>query len=119
MKKLQFVGKDGMVIKNQEVHIKQTKHAFLFGCTAFDAIPLANNELSDDAKKISEEQFNLFFDLFNFVTMPFYWGRFEPEKGKPDTVRVKNAVEWLVEKGCTIKGHPLEKTVFSIHEQTT
>lgn len=106
-KTIQFLGKDGLPIGNSEVSIKQTKHAFLFGCTAFSALQLTNNEFNDVEKTKSEEDFKLFFELFNFVTMPFYWGRFEPEKGCPDTKRVKTAVEWLVNKGCVVKGHPL------------
>ncbi len=45
--------------------------------------------------------------LFNFVTLPFYWGRFEPEQGKPETKRLKVAAKFFLERGCLVKGHPL------------
>lgn len=47
------------------------------------------------------------FDLFNFATLPFYWGRFEPVRGKPDTQRVLTTARWFAERGCLVKGHPL------------
>lgn len=49
----------------------------------------------------------MFFELFNYSTLPFYWGRFEPVKGKPDTKRTKTASQWLKSKGVELKGHPL------------
>ena len=46
-------------------------------------------------------------DLFNAATLPFYWGRFEPQRGHPDTERLRKAAAWFVERGCRVKGHPL------------
>ena len=106
-KTLIITGKDGNPVKSQLVAIKQVKHQFLFGCTEFNAIPYANGELKCREAEIAEEIFSLFFDLFNYTTLPFYWGRFEPVKGKPDTKRTKIASQWLVSKEITIKGHPL------------
>ncbi len=105
--KLTLVGKDGTPVKNQEVAIRQIRHKFLFGCTEFSVLELANGELSGAGKEQAEERFRLFFELFNFSTLPFYWGRFEPVKGKPDTRRTKVAAQWLVDNGVRIKGHPL------------
>ena len=106
-RKLTLIGKDGTVLKNQEVCVRQTKHKFLFGCTEFSALQLANNELQGERKEIAEERFRLFFELFNYTTLPFYWGMFEPTKGEPDTIRMKKASEWLTANGCKLKGHPL------------
>ena len=106
-RKLTLVGADGALLKNREVSVEQKKHSFLFGCAGFDSIPLANNEYNVNEKEKSEERFRKFFELFNYVTLPFYWGRFEPVKGKPDTERLKNTAQWLVSKGVKLKGHPL------------
>ncbi|MEH7544899.1 endo-1,4-beta-xylanase [Neobacillus vireti] len=53
-------------------------------------------------------------DVFNFATLPFYWGvfpdywgGFEPEKGKPRTKELKAAAQWLKDRSVTVKGHPL------------
>lgn len=106
-RKVTFTGKDGALLKNRTVAIKQVKHEFLFGCTEFSAIPYANDELQGREKELTEERFRLFFDLFNYTTLPFYWGRFEPVRGQPDTARTKKASNWLRLKGVEIKGHPL------------
>ncbi|ADQ07614.1 glycoside hydrolase family 10 [Caldicellulosiruptor hydrothermalis 108] len=98
---------DGTPLKNTEVVVKQTRHKFLFGCAEFSVVPFANNELQGEEKEKAEMVFEKFLDLFNFATLPFYWARFEPVKGKPDTLRLKKAADWLVSKGCTVKGHPL------------
>ena len=50
---------------------------------------------------------DLWFDLFNTVTLPFYWRDFEPEPGNPDTTRLLRAARWFGDRGCTVKGHPL------------
>lgn len=106
-KKLTFVGADGVPLKNKEVTIEQKKHGFLFGCAEFSSIQYANNEYNVSKRAIYEERFRKFSELFNYVTLPFYWGRFEPEKGKPDTQRLKKAAQWLTSKGLSLKGHPL------------
>ena len=98
-RKLTITGKDGKPLKNQAVKVKMINHAFLFGCTEFSALPYANGELQGREKEITEERFRLFFDLFNYTTLPFYWGRFEPVKGKPDTKKMRVASEWLVSNG--------------------
>ena len=85
----------------------QRKHKFLFGCTAWDIVTLANGELEGAAKARAERINDRFLDVFNFATLPFYWGRFEPERGKPDTVRIRKGAQWFVDRGCAVKGHPL------------
>ncbi len=48
-----------------------------------------------------------FLQLFNQATLPFYWGRFEPQRGQPDTQRILNTARWYQAQGCVTKGHPL------------
>lgn len=99
--------KDGVPLKNKEIKIKQKKHKFLFGCAEFSTVEYVNGELSGEQSKYAEIRVNKLLDIFNFVTLPFYWGRFEPAPGHPDTDRIKKTAQWLTEKGCTVKGHPL------------
>jgi len=105
--RLKLVGTNKTPLAKKEVTVRQTKHEFLFGCAEFSCVQLANGELHGRDKELAEDRFEKFFELFNFVTLPFYWGRFEPVKGKPDTKRLLKGAQWLVSKGCTIKGHPL------------
>jgi endo-1,4-beta-xylanase len=104
---LKLVGSDGSPLINKEVVVKQIKHKFLFGSGEFTAISYVNNELEGEEKEKAEERFQRFFDIFNYATLPFYWGNFEPVRGQPDTKRLKQAAQWLITKGCTLKGHPL------------
>lgn len=106
-KTLKISNSDKTALVNKEVVIKQVKHKFLFGCSEFSTVPYVNGEFIGEEKEIAEKRFEKMFQIFNSVTLPFYWGRFEPLKGKPDTNRVKKAAEWLNSRNVTIKGHPL------------
>jgi GH35 family endo-1,4-beta-xylanase len=99
-------GADGQPLANTQVTVAQRRHKFLFGCIGFEFIELVNGQPAangEDLDKMAE----LWFDLFNFATLPFYWGNFEPERGKPDTQRVLKTAKWFQDKGCLVKGHPL------------
>jgi endo-1,4-beta-xylanase len=98
---------DHTPLAHQEVIVAQRNHKFLFGCTGFKIIPLANDELVGAAKAQAEQLNEKLVGLFNFTTLPFYWGRFEPQRGHPDTQRLINSAQWFVERGIPVKGHPL------------
>lgn len=106
-KKLKLIGIDGSPVVNSEATVTMTKHQFLFGCSDFSLIPLANSELDGDAKEEAEERAKKLFDMFNYSTLPFYWCDIEQVKGQPDTKRLKKAARWMKSKGCVLKGHPL------------
>ena len=124
--KIKVIGKDGKPLANAKVHLNQVNHEFLFGCGAFEAVPYTNSPavqngngiVLPDGKKITEKEVQEFkirledrmkkwLDLFNFGTLPFYWGGFEPEEGKPHTEQLMNAAKFLKSKDVTVKGHPL------------
>lgn len=92
----------GAPLTGQEVVVAQRGHTFRFGCTGFEFIPVANGEPEPHPEAARQ-----WLDLFNFATLPFYWGRFEPDRGQPDTERLRHAARWFVERGCPVKGHPL------------
>ncbi|MFC6084145.1 endo-1,4-beta-xylanase [Sphaerisporangium aureirubrum] len=99
---------DGTPLAGQEVVVAQRNHRFLFGCIGFDLVPYINGELTGEAEAAEAERMaGLWLDLFNFSTLPFYWGRFEPERGRPDTRRVLAAARWFADRGLAVKGHPL------------
>ena len=99
-------GPDGP-LANRVMTVAQRSHAFKFGCTGFEAIELAGGELDDAAAARAERVAADWLQLYNFATLPFYWGRFEPIRGHPDTERLHNAARWFVDHGCQVKGHPL------------
>jgi endo-1,4-beta-xylanase len=102
-----IVAGDGIPLVHREVEIAQTRHEFLFGSNGFGFVPLANGELEGKAREEAEKRQAKFLELFNFMTLPFYWGRFEPQPASPDTRRLLTAAQWSVDHHCRVKGHPL------------
>jgi len=108
---------DGRPVADQDVVVAQRRHAFGFGNIGFGFIPLANGETALRPGEVEtfggasvdtlSHLADLWLDLFNTATLPFYWGRFEPERGKPDTQRLLRTAEWFTERGVALKGHPL------------
>ena len=105
------IGPDGKPAAGIELTVAQRAHAFLFGSTGFDVIPYVNGELAGDDRAAERERVERIAErwlaLMNFATLPFYWGGFEPERGKPDTARILAASRWFTERGIPVKGHPL------------
>lgn len=94
----------GIPLPNVEVVVAQTRHAFGFGNIGFDFLGLANGEPDEIG---TESLAKLYADVFNTATLPFYWGRFEPTRGAPDTARLQQTARWFREHGIALKGHPL------------
>jgi endo-1,4-beta-xylanase len=108
------LGPDGAPLARAEVTVAQRRHAFLFGCIGFDFIGLANGEPAARGPGAvfgggagAEDLAELWSGLFNAATLPFYWGDFEPEAGRPDTARLLRTARWFRDRGAVVKGHPL------------
>jgi endo-1,4-beta-xylanase len=99
------------------VTVEQTRHAFGFGNLGFDFV-----ELLGGAPEADRDQARVFggadpgraapildawLDLFDTVTLPFYWRGFEPQEGHPDTARLMTTARWFADRGVRVKGHPL------------
>jgi len=93
-------GSDSEPLANKLVSVRQLRHKFLFGCNAFGL-----RGPVEDARW--QEYRRRFVELFNFATLPFYWGGFEPEEGKPITEQIQEMVRWCAEHNIKTKGHPL------------
>lgn len=110
--RLRLSSADGSPVSAQTIRVRQVNHAFLFGCGGFDAVELAGGSfdgspLEPTREAILRDRLEKTFALNNFATLPFYWGRFEPEEGKPDTQRLLAAARWFADRGIPTKGHPL------------
>ncbi|WP_431279582.1 endo-1,4-beta-xylanase [Leifsonia poae] len=96
-------------LPHTEVVVAQTSHDFTFGNIGFDFIGLANGEPEETTggTAAAERLAELYTDVFNTATLPFYWGRFEPRRGEPDTARLMQTARWFHDRGVALKGHPL------------
>lgn len=118
--KVQVIGSDGKPVVNTAVTVNQTNHEFLFGCGAFETLPYTNGPVVHNGTgalssekgagfdhATLEDRMTKWLNLFNYGTLPFYWGGFEPEEGKPHTEQLMNAATFLKSKNVKVKGHPL------------
>ena len=104
--RLCLINPDGTPASGQRVKADQISHKFLFGCGAFDSVEMMRTQ-DEEKKAFLQERMEKWLQLFNYGTLPFYWGRYEPEEGKtayPETIA---AAKWLRENGVRVKGHPL------------
>ena len=104
---LVFKHADQRPLAGEEIEIAQTNHQFLFGSNGFFLLPLVNNEVNDQERDRLSRVNEQFMKLMNYVTLPFYWGRFEPNQGQPDTERLLKTAQWCVDHQLLVKGHPL------------
>ena len=104
--KIHLVNADGTSAAGIATELNQTSHEFLFGCGAFDTLDMLSEQ--DAAKReFLTDRVEKWLKLFNYATLPFYWGRYEPNEGFPKEDITKKAAKWLKERDVTIKGHPL------------
>ena len=103
---LQILNPDGTPVSCRPVRVNQITHQFLFGCGAFDTVELMKTR---DAEKASflTERMKKWLGLFNYGTLPFYWGRYEPVEGQTAYHETMAAAKWLRERNVQVKGHPL------------
>jgi endo-1,4-beta-xylanase len=115
--KIRFLDKEGNKLSNTSVQIKLVNHQFLFGCGAFDSLPATSKNDMDKLnfyhdekmpeKSFFEDRMDKWLKVFNFGTLPFYWGGFEPKEGKILTDSRMRAAKMLQENHVKVKGHPL------------
>ncbi len=104
--RLRILNPDGTPAANRAVRADQVSHQFLFGCGAFDALGLMNAR-SEAEKARFADRMEKWLALFNYGTLPFYWGRYEPAEGQTAFEPTMAAARWLTERGVRVKGHPL------------
>ena len=108
---------DGSPLADADVVVRQVRHAFAFGNIGFDFVDLAGaavghaghgpNVFGGADRASAERLVDLWLEVFNTATLPFYWAGFEPEEGRPDTERLLAAARWFRDRGVSLKGHPL------------
>lgn len=102
--RLRVTDRQGTPVAAARLRLRQTRHEFLFGCGAFDFMAYANSDSPDSGLK---DRIDKWLALYNYGTLPFYWGGFEPEEGRPHTESRRKAADFLRARNVTVKGHPL------------
>ena len=97
---VRVVDKNGNPVADKELVLNQKSHQFLFGSGAFDF-------LEYEGKRGDPERLEKWLKLLNYGTLPFYWGRYEPQEGYPEFESRMDAAKILRANNVTIKGHPL------------
>ncbi|MGN6445076.1 endo-1,4-beta-xylanase [Amnibacterium sp.] len=107
----------GEPLRDADVLVEQRRQAFGFGTIGFDLLPLVGGPAPRGAEDVEafgtaeglplEVLEPAYLGLFNQATLPFYWGRYEPERGVTDEERLRRTAQWFVDRGVTVKGHPL------------
>lgn len=107
---------DGRPLGDAEVVVEQVRHDFPFANIGFDFVGLANDGVAQSSAsevfggadpEAAAQLVELWLDVFNTATLPFYWAGFEPERGRPATERLLTAARWFRDRGVAVKGHPL------------
>ena len=97
---VKVIDKNGNPVSDKDLVLNQKSHEFLFGCGAFDFLDFPGMQPNGDRR-------DKWLALMNYGTLPFYWGRYEPEEGNPNYEMLKDAADRLVANNVTLKGHPL------------
>lgn len=97
---VKVIDKNGNPVSDKDLVLNQKSHEFLFGCGAFDFLDFPGMKPNGDRR-------DKWLALMNYGTLPFYWGRYEPEEGHPNYEMLKDASDRLVANNVTLKGHPL------------
>lgn len=116
--RLRLVDAAGAPRVGERVTVEQTAHGFGFGNIGFELIEgiagsPPSSQIGDSAVFGGESAVDpallaqAFLELFNAVTLPFYWRGFEPVSGRTDAERLRRAAQWFRERGVVVKGHPL------------
>lgn len=103
---LRIVDGQGNPVQHCPIQADQVSHAFLFGCGASDAFGMQAAK-TEERRAFHQARAEKWLELFNYGTLHFYWGRYEPVPGQTIKEPMMKAANWLRERGVTLKGHPL------------
>ena len=114
---LRLTDRSGNPLNNAKLEYRLVNHEFLFGSGAFDSLPATahgsfghidfyQDRINPD-QGFYQDRMEKWLKLFNYGTIPFYWGGFEPKEGEPLTQSRMSAAHFLKERNVRVKGHPL------------
>lgn len=104
-KKIILINKNGEKAVKKPAEIKLKNHRFMFGCGAFNVMEYVNAAPNENARL--GERAEMWTELFNYGTLPFYWGTYEPAEGSVQREKLMKCADFLCGKNVKLKGHPL------------
>ena len=97
----------GKPMPGRKVHVELKNHEFLFGCGNFWLLELLDPDTPAQTKEVLQKYWDAWSEVFNYATLPFYQGRYEPQEGVTQQEKTLRAARFLKEQGFAVKGHPL------------
>jgi len=76
--------------------INRNWYKFLFGCNGFEINP---NEQTEYNRRFAE--------IFNYATLPFYWGSYERVEGKTSARHIERIARWCRRHNIIAKGRAI------------
>ena len=104
---LTFLDKQGNPMPGRKVYAQQTKHEFKFGCNIFWLPGMFDERMPAERRAHIQRMWESWSALFNFGTLPFYQGQYEPKEGVTREAAILRTAKFLDEHGVAMKGHPL------------
>lgn len=104
---IRLLDAQGVPMSGRKVHVQQTKHEFKFGCNIFFLSGMFDERLPAERRDYLKRLWESWSALFNFGTLPFYQGRYEPQEGVTQEASTLTTAKFLNEHGIAMKGHPL------------
>lgn len=104
---LRLLDAQGKPMPGRKVYAQQTKHEFKFGCNIFWLSGLFDPNLPAERRAHLRRMWESWSALFNFGTLPFYQGTYEPREGVTREEVTLHTARFLKENGVEMKGHPL------------
>ena len=104
---LTILDQQGNPMPGRKVRAKQTGHEFKFGCNIFFLPAMFDERVPAERREQIRKMWESWSALFNFGTLPFYQGRYEPKPGVTMEESTLKTAKFLNEHGIALKGHPL------------
>lgn len=97
----------GNPMPGRKVHASLSKHEFKFGCNIFWLPAMLDPHVPSERREYFKGLWESWSSLFNFGTLPFYQGQYEPKEGVTREESTLRTAKFLDEHGVAMKGHPL------------
>lgn len=104
---LTLLDAQGIPLAGRKVKARQITHEFKFGCNIFWLPEMLDPRTPPQRRQLLERMWDSWHALFNFGTLPFYQGQFEPREGETHADGILRAARLMEEHGVAMKGHPL------------